>query len=99
MEGAPSFEYKGKKYKVVTYGENRDVGFVEEGSDVVLKYDSFYRDLGFQIAANKWSEIHNQGVPLYLVTPEEVSSWEQQQSKPEEAPIAPPLPPVTSQSV
>jgi len=99
VEGAPSFEYKGKKYKVVTYGENRDVGFVEEGSDVVLKYDSFYRYLGFQIAANKWSEIHNQGVPLYLVTPEEVSSWEQQQSKPEEAPIAPPLPPVTPQSV
>ena len=99
VEGAPSFEYKGKKYDVVTYGENRDIGFVEEGSDVVLKYDSFYRDLGFQIAANKWSEIHNQGVPLYLVTPEEVSSWEQQQSRPEDAPITPPSPSVTPQSV
>lgn len=101
VEGAPSFEYKGKKYNVVTYGEKNDVGFVEEGSDVILKYDSFYHDLGFQIAANKWSDINNNGVPLYMVTPEEISSWEQQQqqSRPEDAPITPPSPSVTPQSV
>lgn len=101
MEGAPPFEYNGKKYNVVTYGEKNDVGFVEEGSDVILKYDSFYRDLGFQIAANKWSDINNNGVPLYMVTPEEISSWEQQQqqSRPEDAPITPPSPSVTPQSV
>ena len=101
MEGAPSFEHKGKKYNVVTYGEKNEVGFVEEGSDVILKYDSFYHDLGFQIAANKWSDINNNGVSLYMVTPEETSSWEQQQqqSRPEDAPITPPSPSVTPQSV
>ena len=100
-EGAPSFEYKGKKYNVVTYGERNATGFVEDGSDVILSYDSFYRDLGFQIAANKWAEAYNNKVALYLVSPEEFYTWEQQQkqSRPEDAPIVPPSPAVTPQSV
>lgn len=101
VEGAPSFEYNGKKYNVVTYGERNTVGFVEEGSDVILKYDSFYRDLGFQIAANKWADTYDNGVQIYVILPEQITAWEQQQQqpRPENEPITPPLPPVTPQSV
>ena len=96
-EGAPMFEHNGKKYKVVTYGEHDALGFVEEGSDVVIGGDAFYRDLSFQKAANKWADENYNGVPLFVILPSEEGSSEQ--ARPEDKPITQPLPPVTSQSV